>query len=156
MEPGQEPWLPCRGKEIIMSQGQETTSASKQLAEANQFTITGPIVISYSTTSFSGVPQFSYQDAERDLNFSGDDITRQDTAVGELVTVTLEDLLPVDGPRRTFTLLVPKTTLRRGDQVSFDTVGIETIESPGRVVPPRVLQVYRSHQLQGTAELVDF
>jgi hypothetical protein len=131
---------------------------SGQLGEANQLTITGPIVIIYATTSFTGEPRFSYKDAELDVNFSGDDITRQDTALGELVTVTLEDLVPVDGPRRTFTLLVPKIRLNRGDQVSFDTLGIETIESLARFVPPspRVLLTYRSHQLQGVAELIDF
>lgn len=141
-----------------MSQGQEAMTPSAQLGDANLFTITGPIVISYSTTSLAGVPQFSYQDAGLDLSFSGEDITRQDTPLGELVTVTLEDLIPVDGPRRTFTLLVPAVRLTMGDQVSFDTLGIETITSLGRFVPssPQALQTYRSHQLPGTAELVSF
>lgn len=141
-----------------MSQGQEAMTSSEQLGDANQFTITGPIVISYSTTSLAGVPQLSYQDAGLDLSFSGEDITRQDTPLGELVTVTLEDLIPVDGPRRTFTLLVPTIRLNLGDQVSFDTLGIETITSLARFVPstPRAQQTYRSHQLHGVAELVHF
>ena len=115
-------------------------------------------MISYSATSLTGVPQLSYEDAELDLNFSGDDITRQDTCLGEIVTVTLKNLVPVDGPLHTFTLLVPKTRLSMGDQVSFDTLGIEMIESAARLTPPspRVLQVYRSHQLQGVAELINF
>lgn len=133
-------------------------SAPVQLEEANQFNVTGPVVVSYSRTSFAGVPQFSYKDAELELSFSGADIARQDTPLGELVTVTLENLVPVDGPLRTFTLVVPKTRLSRGDEVSFDTLGIETIESPARVVPssPVVLQTHRSHQLHGVATLVDF
>lgn len=141
-----------------MSQGQQATTSPEQLGEANQFNITGPIVISYSTTSFGGVPQFSYKDAELNLSFSGDDITRQDTPLGELVSVTLEDLIPVDGPRRTFTLLVPKARLNMGDQIPFDTLGVEAVEILPRFVPssPRALQTYRSHQLQGVAELVSF
>lgn len=141
-----------------MSPDPGAVSAPTQLEEANQFNITGPVVISYSRTSFAGVPQFSYKDGELELNFSGTDIARQDTSLGELVTVTLEDLIPVDGPRRTFTLLVPKTRLRMGDEVSFDTLGIETIEIPARIVPqsPRAVQTYRSHQLQGVATLVNF
>ncbi|MGQ0779166.1 MAG: hypothetical protein ACT4NY_32925 [Pseudonocardiales bacterium] len=132
-------------------------TSSEQLGEANQFNITGPFVISYSTTSFAGVPLFSYKDAQLDLNFSGDEITRQDTPLGEIVTVTLEDLFPVDGPRRTFTLLVPTIRLSLGDELSFDTQGIETITSSGFGPPsPVVLQVYRSYQLQGTATLVNF
>jgi hypothetical protein len=92
---------------MTMSQRQEDAmTAPQQFAEANQFTITGPIVIKYATTSFTGEPRFSYKDAELSLNFNGDEITRQATPLGDLVTVTLKDLVPVDGPRRTFTLLV--------------------------------------------------
>ena len=141
-----------------MSKDPGAVTTSEQLGEANQFNVTGPIVISYSRTSFTGMPQFSYKDAELDLNFSGDGITRKDTPLGEIVTVTLENLVPVDGPLRTFTLLVPKIRLRMGDQVSFDTLGIETIDSSAGFAPPSpgALQAYRSHQLQGVAVLVDF
>jgi hypothetical protein len=140
-----------------MSQDPGAVTTSEQFGEANQFNVTGPIVISYSRTSLTGVPQFSYKDAEFDLKFSGDGITRKDTLLGEIVTVTLENLVPVDGPLRTFTLLVPKISLRRGDQVSFDTLGIETIDTSAGFAPPspRALQAYRSHQLQGVAVLVD-
>jgi hypothetical protein len=75
----------------------------EQTGEANKFNITGPIVIGYSRTSFIGVPQFSYKDGELDLNVSGDGITRKDTPLGEIVTVTQENLVPVDGPLRTCT-----------------------------------------------------
>lgn len=141
-----------------MSQEPGAGTTSEQLGQANQFNVTGPIVISYSTTSFTGAPQFSYKDAELDLNFSGDDITRKETPLGEIVTVTLENLVPVDGPLRTFTLLVPKIRLNRGDQIFFDTLGIETIDrSAGFALPsPAALQTYRSHQIQGVAVLVDF
>ncbi|MGH3938254.1 MAG: hypothetical protein ACRDTG_06405 [Pseudonocardiaceae bacterium] len=141
-----------------MLQEPEAATTYEQTGEANQFDITGPIVISYSRTSFAGVPQLSYKDGERDLNFSGEDISREDTPLGEIVTVTLENLVPADGPLRTFTLLVPKTRLSMNDQVSFDTVGIETIDSSAGFGPPTpgTLQVYRSHQLQGTAVLVSF
>lgn len=141
-----------------MSQDPRAGITSEQLGEANQFNVTGPIVISYATSSFSGVPQFSYKDAELDLNFSGDDITRKDTPLGEIVTITLENLVPADGPLRTFTLLVPTIRLSMGDQVFFDTLGIETIDSSAGFAPPspRSLQTYRSHQLQGVAVLVNF
>lgn len=140
-----------------MSQHQEeTTTTPTQLGKANQFTISGPIAINYATTSFTGEPRFSYKDAQLDLHFSGDEITRQDTPLGELVTVTLEDLSPVDGPRRTFTLLVPTVRLNMGGQVSFDTLGIETVQSGPRIVSPRALQTYSSHQLGGVAEVLDF
>jgi hypothetical protein len=100
----------------------------------------------------------SYKDAELDLNFSGADITQTDSPMGELVTVTLEDV--PDAFIRTFTLIVPKIRLRMGDEVLFDALGIETIDRSGaRTLPPGptgVLQTYRSHQLQGSAQAVRF
>ncbi|HLZ38467.1 MAG TPA: hypothetical protein VKP64_12100, partial [Mycobacteriales bacterium] len=60
---------------------QEPVAATLQYA--NQFDIAGPIVISYFSTSIKGTPLLSYKDAERDLRFSGDEITRSDTPVGE-------------------------------------------------------------------------
>jgi hypothetical protein len=104
-------------------------------------------VISYSKTSFAGLPQFFSDDAELDSSiFGGADITQRDTPLGELATVSLEDLVTVDGPLRAFTLLVPKTRLSMGDEVFFDTLGIETIGSAVRFVPsaPRVVPTYRS------------
>lgn len=141
-----------------MSHETGAVTPSKQIEEANLFNVTGPIVISYSRSSIAGVPQFSYRDGELDLSFSGDDIAREDTPPGEVVTVTLENV--ADAFVRTFTLLVPKIRLRMGDEVSFDTLGIETIDRSGAFVPSPgptgVLQTYRSHQLQGVANVVVF
>lgn len=141
-----------------MSQEQIAVTTPNQLAEANLFNITGPIVISYSASSIAGVPTFSYKDAERDLQFSGDEVARMDTPLGELVTVTLENV--VDAVVRTFTLLVPKIRLSMGDQVDFDTLGIFTSDRSGAFVPPPgptgVLQTYSLHQLRGVAQAVNF
>lgn len=139
-----------------MSQEPGAATMSTQLQEANLFNITGPIVISYSRISLTGEPQLSYKDGERDLSFSGTDIDQQRTPMGEIVTVTLENV--ADAFVRTFTLVVPRITLRMGDNVPFDTLGIEVIDrSFAFVLPPGpsgVLQTSRSHQLQGTAEIV--
>lgn len=141
-----------------MAQEPGAAVASTQLEDANLFTIRGPIVVLYGRSSFAGPPTFSYKDAELDLNFGGADITQADSPMGELVTVTLEDV--PDAFVRTFTLIVPKIRLCMGDQVSFDTLGIETIDRSGAFTlppgPTGVLQISRSHQLQGTAEVVSF
>jgi hypothetical protein len=141
-----------------MTDQPEAVSKTTQLNEANLFDFTGPIVINYSRSSIAGRPQLSYADAERSLNFSGEEITRVDVAVGELVTVTLEDL--VDAFVRTFTILVPKVQLAGGGEVEFDTVGLETVDRSGAFVgapgPQGVLQTYRMHDLHGVAKLVDF
>ena len=128
------------------------------LNEANLFDITGPIVVNYSRSSIAGVPLLSYADAQNTLNFSGDEITRVEVATGELVTVTLADV--VDAFVRTFTILVPKVHLAQGAEVEFDAVGIETVDRSlafvGAPGPEGVLQTYRLHDLHGVAQLVDF
>jgi len=141
-----------------MAQEQIAVTTPNQLAEANLFNITGPIVINYSASSIAGVPTFSYKDAERDLQFSGDEVTRIDAPVGELVTVTLENV--VDAFVRTFTLLVPRIMLSMGDQVDFETLGILTTDRSNAFVPPPgptgLLQTYSLHQLRGVAQAVNF
>jgi hypothetical protein len=119
-----------------MSQESGAATASTQVVEANTFTATGPTVIRYSRTSTAGVPLFSYQDGERNLYFRGsDDIAQERTPLGEIVTITLENV--PDGFIRTLTFLVPTIRLHIGDQVSFDTQGIETIDrSDAHVIPP--------------------
>jgi hypothetical protein len=140
-----------------MTDQPQTARTNIPLNEANLFDITGPIVVSYSRSSIAGVPLLSYTDGERTLNFSGAEITRADVASGELVTVTLEDV--VDAFVRTFTILFPKVQLA-GGQVEFDAVGIETVDRSGAFVrapgPEGVLQTYRVHDLHGVAQLVDF
>ncbi len=134
----------------------ETELAARPLADANQFTIEGPIHISYSSTSITGAPLLSYQDVERDLNFRGDEIIRVSTAVGELVIVTIENV--ADAFVRTFTLVVPTVRLTLGESVEFTTFGFETVDRSGAFTlppgPAGVLQTYQIHQLRGSAEHV--
>lgn len=67
------------------------------------------------------------------LRFSGREIMQVDTPAGDVVTVTLEEV--VDAFVRTFTILVPKIQIGLGDQVEFDAVGIETVDRSGAFVP---------------------
>ena len=137
---------------------QDATAIVNQLVDANLFDITGPIRINYSSSSIRGVPLVSYKDADLDLNFQDDEITRIQTPQGELVTVTLDN--QVDAFTRTFTLVVPSIRLPRGQEVEFTTLGVETSDRSGAVVPPPgpsgVLQTYQVSQLRGTAQQVEF
>ena len=134
------------------------TAVANQLFDATLFDITGPIRVSYSSSSITGAPLVSYKDAELDLNFQGDDITRVETSLGELVTVTLQTV--PDAFTRTFTLIVPTIRVPHGGQAEFDTLGIETTDRSGAFVAPPgpagVLQAYQVHQLHGNAQQVDF
>jgi hypothetical protein len=76
--------------------------------------------------------------------------------MGEFVTVTLQNV--PDAFVRTFTLIVPNIRLQMGDELPFDTVGIEVTDRSGAHVPPPgpsgVLTVIRIHQLSGVAQYV--
>ena len=134
----------------------DTESTVNQLLDANLFDTVGPIKINYSRTSITGAPLVSYRDAELDLNFQGDGVTQQATALGELVTVTLEDV--PDAFTRTITLVVPTVRVAMGEQIEFSTIAIENTDRSGAFVPPPgpagVLQTYQIHQLRGTAQFV--
>jgi hypothetical protein len=131
-------------------------TTGKQLADANLFDFTRPIRLNYSSTSITGAPLLSYKDAELDRNFEGDAITRIQTAMGELVTVTLQ--VVADAFTRSFTLVVPTIRVAPGEQAEFDTVAIETTDRSGAFVPSPgpggVLQTYQVYELQGTAQFV--
>lgn len=133
---------------------QESIAPAPALEEASLFDITGPIIISYSRSSITGAPLFSYRDVQSDLHFSGDEITQVRTLVGELVAVKLQEV--PDAFVRTFTLIVPTILLQASDQLPFDTVGIEVIDRSGAHAQPSgptgVLTIIRVHQLSGVAQ----
>lgn len=140
----------------MTTQAQRTSGGV--LVDANLFDILGPIHVNYSRSSIAGVPLLSYQDAELDLSFRGEEITCVEASFGDLVTVTLEDV--VDAFVRTFTLVLPRVRVTPGGSAEFDAIGIETVDRSASFVPAPgpagVLQTYRTHQLHGTAQQVDF
>ena len=137
---------------------QEASATAVPLFDASLFDIVGPIHVNYATSSITGTPRLTYQDAELNLSFEDEEITRTKTPIGELVTVTLERV--VDAFSRSFTLIVPTIRLHHGGETEFDTLGIETIDTSSAFVGPArsagVKQTYRVHQLHGIAEQVEF
>ena len=110
---------------------------------ANEFTFAGdrtkitfltetPGPISAGT---SGEGRFQYQGPEGDFVFSGDQITRLDSALGTLVTAVLRP--NADAGDIKITLLVPKAYgVTRADPLTFVTIAVKTtsrgfIDTPG-------------------------
>jgi hypothetical protein len=127
--------------------------------QPNLFELAGEYTrITYSTTSITGQPQFHYQDNQRDLTFTGDDIRLLDTdEIGMLVSVTLE-VIP-DLHTLTLSVLIPQIDLKGETESLLSTLAILTthlisIGGPGLVEGP--LQTYEVVALEGTARLVDF
>jgi hypothetical protein len=126
------------------------------IASPNTYHLQGrQLRVSYSTTSFGGKPLFSYQDANKSLSFSGDEIRVVDSGIGKLVTVTIA--LTVDVGSTTFTLLVPNVNLvGQLQQANIRTNGITTMHlfgfQPG--FNKGQTELYSVAALSGTAELV--
>ncbi len=81
----------------------------------------GVTSIDYSTTSFSGQPQFTYMNGPTTLTFTGTDIRTVNTGIGTLVSVTIQQF-----PAQQFSVLIPSVSLKQGAGVSapVETVGI--------------------------------
>ena len=113
------------------------------------------IVVSYSTSSLAGQPQFFYQDAFQLKQFSGKEIQTVDSVLGKLVTVFL--VRTVDTGSTTFTLLVPTVNLPPANISNITTEGVTTVHKFSIVKPPLgQTETYTFHRLTGTASFVEF
>ncbi|MBN3905886.1 MAG: hypothetical protein HWQ35_04660 [Nostoc sp. NMS1] len=113
-----------------------------QLNQANQYTFTDPI----RTTQIvffpqapgpirvddpPGASQLTYQGPEGQFTFRGKEIKKQKSALGLLITVTLQPNF--DQGQLELTLVLPTVNLENGQKQNFDTVAIKT-RGLGRVI----------------------
>lgn len=128
--------------------------------DANHFEVEGyGVQITYSESSITGDPRFSYSDKDRSLNFSGSEVQVQGTdALGDLITVTIENVS--DLRTMTVTLLVPKVNLpETTKQSSFETEAVFTTNHTtigGTSLVQGQLKSYKTVALTGTAQQVVF
>lgn len=125
--------------------------------EPNLYELTGKATqITYSTTSFAGRPQLDFQDDDRKLAFSGDEIRTGESELGLLVSVTLE-VVP-DLHTLTLTLVLPAINLK-GKERKFRTLAVMTSNRTsigGTALVTGALQTYEILKLRGVARQVDF
>lgn len=114
------------------------------------------IQVTYSSSSFTGDPIFSYRDPSANVQFNGCDIRCESTDIGELLTVTLEQI--PDLRTVTFTLLFPVVNLLPGSAgTCIQLPGITTTmhtSIAGPVLGPQ--KTYSQVTLSGTAQAVVF
>lgn len=124
--------------------------------QTNLYELSGHgIHVTYSKTSISGKPIFTYHDAAQTKTFTGDEIQTQNSVLGALVSVFL--LRTVDGPSTSFTLLVPGVRLGGPEVVNISTEGITTLHKSTIIGPPLgQTELYTLHALNGTARFVVF
>ncbi len=94
--------------------------------DPNEYVLSGKHVqIGYSATSITGAPLLRYRDATHDVHARGDEIRRQETELGTLVTVTLEP--DADAGSLLLTVVIPRTLLRStSDKVQITTRAVLT------------------------------
>ncbi|MBI4402846.1 MAG: hypothetical protein HY537_01720 [Deltaproteobacteria bacterium] len=81
--------------------------------------------VGYTTTSIIGTPTFHVTYKGQEAKHG--DIKTMDTAIGKLVTVEDNHLVPVDGPSIRYSLVVPHISLiGMGNVVTFDTLLVKT------------------------------
>jgi hypothetical protein len=103
----------------------EERRPATRLVVANLYELSGgQFDITYSTTSITGKPLLSYQDATQTRNFSGDEIHTVQTDFGDVVSVFLER--GREGGSTIFSLIVPRVNVAQGGSAHVRTHGIMT------------------------------
>jgi hypothetical protein len=109
--------------------------------------------ITYSTTSIVGVPQLSYTNRGKTLNFRGEDIQMEQTQLGQMVTVDISEN-PASEILEKLTLLIPIVNLpSTAPERDIQTTAIFNQIVKG--IKPQV-QTYMTLCLAGLAKQVAF
>ena len=115
------------------------------------------LFVGFSSTSFTGDARFRYVEGKTDLSFRGDEIRIEETSLGTLATVRLEDVPDLEG--KDFTLVVPRVNVEDGGTESVASFGFWTLQRTTIGGPDLVdgqVQSYRTVGLRGTAQALDF
>jgi hypothetical protein len=130
---------------------------AQSFAAPNHYQLSGAgISITYLPVGAGGLAHLEYQDAQRTLNFTGDQIrTVEVPDIGSIVSVTLT--ITVDSGSTTFSVLIPRTTLQNvtGSSAHLRTDGITTVHRFS-LVPAFNLgqdELYTITPLRGTASI---
>lgn len=85
----------------------------------------GNLQITYALTGPNGQPQFTYQDPNQGLTFTGNQIQVVDTELGKVVSVRIR--MTVDTGSTTFSVLLPRVNLIPDTFAAVHTEGITTL-----------------------------
>jgi hypothetical protein len=139
---------------------EESTDMTPAKTAPNLFELRGKDVqIVYSTSSVTGKPLLQYRGRPRDKSFAGQDIRTEQTEIGTLVTVTLEQVPDLRSVTLTFVLPAINGEGSAAAAISFKTNALLTthrtsIGGPALVKGP--LQTYQAVPLDGKARSVRF
>jgi hypothetical protein len=112
--------------------------------------------VTYATSGIDGQPHVHYQDSMHNENFKGNQIRVVECDVGTLVSVTIQ--MTVDSGSTTFSMLIPRINLNKGEIGTLKTDGITTVHRFS-IVPTFMhgqIDHYSIAALHGTAQQVFF
>jgi hypothetical protein len=129
----------------------------KEFHQANLFELSGDgIQVTCSTSGLEGLPLFSYRNGNINCQFSGEEIRSVATEIGELLTVTVEQILDIRTV--TFTLILPTVNVLPGSAGThvqvFGIITTTDMNIPGPVLGPA--KKHHEVNLNGTAQVVVF
>ncbi|HEX8096112.1 hypothetical protein [Jatrophihabitans sp.] len=130
------------------------TAESNGIKEPNMFQLSGRgVSVSLALTGLTGQPTLTYQDSHHALSFSGDqDITVEDSALGQLVSVTL--VKSIDAGHTSFSVLIPRLNILAGYN-HVETLGITAVHSTSLAgIGHGQLTTYHVIHLHGTASQI--
>ena len=110
--------------------------------------------LTYTSRSFTGQPEFGYQGPLGSHTMTGTGISRQESELGTLVSVTLAP--SVDATTVTLTLLIPTFNMGGKNEQSFKTVAIQATHAGPDTVQVGARESYEAFHLHGTARLIMF
>jgi hypothetical protein len=110
------------------------------------------IQVEYTVGVTPGITALTYSDGNSPtVEFTGSQITADETALGTLVSVPLERSVDTGGER--FGFFLPQLDVPRGESGHFETVGVyERFSGPDSI--PQRPPSWRSIEFRGTAQTV--
>lgn len=130
------------------------TAGSDAIMQPNFFTLSGRgVTITLLLNGVDGRPVLTYHDSHQATNFTGDEVTIEDTALGQLVSVTT--VKSIDAGYTVLSMVLPTINLL-GDQHHVDTIGVTSAHRTTLIGPGHgQLASYHVIHLHGTASQVE-
>ncbi|HEX4965365.1 MAG TPA: hypothetical protein VF173_31435 [Thermoanaerobaculia bacterium] len=134
-----------------MATSAKEAAALATLGAANFFEVShAKSTLSYEVSNSAGQPVLTYNDGKQTKTFTGNEVSRENTALGTLVTVILKP--SIDSSRQLLTLVQPEVLVNGGpEKVSLPVI----FHTTAGVIPlkPGPRQTYDVQIFKGIAVL---
>jgi hypothetical protein len=132
----------------------DTHAVPAVFVSPNRFTLNGgTLSVKLALAGFGGENHLTYKDSHHLMEFSGDEITIETTAFGQVATVTTMNTADIG--QTSFSLIIPETDVAEGPHI-VATIGLTTMHRRGHgAYTPRQLRTFHVTELRGNAAYVE-